>query len=96
MSYKNTNTGQCYIYILRSIKDKKLYVGYTTNLEKRLKKHKYGEVTSTKKRRPFELVYKELCISRYEGRKREKFLKSLYGYREKYRLIKQYNQNITI
>jgi len=31
-----------YVYVLQSLKDKKLYIGYTTNLKRRLKEHKYG------------------------------------------------------
>lgn len=84
------------VYILKSIKDKKLYVGYTTNLKERLKKHKYGEVKATKNRRPLELVYCEKWESRDTARRREKYLKSLYGYREKYRLIKNFKKNMPI
>jgi putative endonuclease len=76
-----------YVYILESLSDKRLYVGYTKNLRLRLKKHKYGEVISTRDRRPLKLVYWEECENRYEGRKREKYLKSLYGAREKKKLV---------
>jgi putative endonuclease len=78
------------VYILRSLKDKNLYVGYTNNLKRRLEKHKYGKVKATKNRRPLELVYYEIWKSRAIARRREKYLKSLYGYREKYRLIKKF------
>lgn len=85
-----------YVYILRSLKDNNLYVGYTTNIEQRLKQHKYGEVKSTKNRRPLELVYREKCFNRYEGRKREKYLKSLYGVREKRKLIENFKDKVVI
>jgi putative endonuclease len=38
-----------YIYILQSLKDSKLYIGYTSNLKRRLKEHKTGGSVSTKK-----------------------------------------------
>jgi len=79
-----------FVYILRSLKDNKLYVGYTINFQQRLKKHKYGEVIATRNRRPLKLVYWEECDNRYSGRKREKYLKSLYGSREKQKLIKSF------
>jgi predicted GIY-YIG superfamily endonuclease len=38
----------CYLYILKSLKDNKLYVGVTKNLQKRFKQHNLGFVRSTK------------------------------------------------
>lgn len=48
-----------YIYVLYSLKDKKFYIGKTTNLNSRLKEHNAGEVRSTKNRRPLKLVHFE-------------------------------------
>lgn len=78
------------IYILQSLTDNKLYVGFTKNLTNRLNKHKNGLVKSTKNRRPFKLVYLEDWKNSNIARRSEKYLKSLYGYREKYKLIKNY------
>ncbi|MEK7616625.1 MAG: GIY-YIG nuclease family protein [Patescibacteria group bacterium] len=47
-----------YVYVLRSLKDKRTYVGCTSNLENRIKEHNSGEIKSTKGRIPFELIYK--------------------------------------
>ena len=44
-----------YVYILRSIIDKNLYVGSTNNIRRRLTEHNSGEVDSTKSRIPFSL-----------------------------------------
>ena len=41
-----------YVYILRSRKDDKLYIGYTTNLREKFVCHQKGLVVSTKFRRP--------------------------------------------
>lgn len=64
-----------YIYVLKSKKDNKLYIGSTKDLRKRLKQHNDGKVFSTKYRRPFELVYYEAYKSEKDSRKRESNLK---------------------
>ena len=68
-----------YTYVLKSIKDKKLYVGWTEDLNKRFKKHNKGLIESTKSRVPFELVYYEACLNREKAIQREKQLKSGFG-----------------
>lgn len=69
-----------YVYVLRSLRDLKKYVGVTGDLEKRVKAHNWGRVSSTKSRRPFELIYVEKFESREIAEKRERFLKSGKGY----------------
>ena len=44
-----------YVYILRSIIDKNLYIGSTNNIRRRLTDHNSGKVDSTKSRIPFVL-----------------------------------------
>ena len=44
-----------FVYVLKSLKDGKQYIGSTINLEQRLKRHNAGYVTSTKYRRPMVL-----------------------------------------
>ncbi|HYU64960.1 MAG TPA: GIY-YIG nuclease family protein [Candidatus Paceibacterota bacterium] len=68
-----------YIYVLKSIKDGKFYTGFTKNLKLRFKQHQDGLVASTRKRRPFELVYFEGCRDRSDATHREKYLKTFYG-----------------
>lgn len=46
-----------FVYILKSIRDEKQYIGSTTNIQRRIKEHNAGLVTSTKKRKPFVLKY---------------------------------------
>jgi putative endonuclease len=70
-----------YNYVLRSLKDKNYYIGYTANLKKRLKDHKEGEVKSTRYRRPFTLVYCEISFDKESAIHREKYLKTTYGHR---------------
>jgi len=68
-----------YTYVLRSLKDKHLYIGYTTDVQKRLSEHNSGLTKSTKSRLPFELLYFEEFESRSEAMLREKFFKTGKG-----------------
>jgi len=70
-----------YVYVLKSIKDGMNYVGYTKNLKLRFEKHQKGLVSSTKNRRPLELIYYEACKSQEDATRREKYLKTIYGKR---------------
>lgn len=70
-----------YVYVLRSLKDKLFYVGFTKNLPARLEAHNKGVVPSTKRRVPLELVYWEGCLSQVDATRREKYLKSAWGKR---------------
>jgi putative endonuclease len=66
-------------YALRSKKDGWLYIGMSSDVEKRVEQHNRGYNRSTRSRTPFELFHVEQCRSREEARKREKFLKSGKG-----------------
>jgi putative endonuclease len=68
-----------YSYVLRSLKDKKLYIGFTNNLKRRLKQHQNGLCESTKNRVPFEMIYFEKFEDRSDAANREKFFKSGKG-----------------
>ena len=68
-----------YVYVLRSQLDGKLYIGYTTNLRNRIQEHNIGEVTSTKPRRPLELIFYEGYKSMEDAKRRECYLKTSKG-----------------
>ena len=68
-----------YIYVLKSQKDKNLYVGYTEDLKSRFEQHSKGQVISTKQRRPLELIYSEACLNKHDAMHREKYLKTSWG-----------------
>lgn len=70
-----------YVYILQSLKDKKYYTGYTTDLKKRIKSHNDAKVISTKYRIPLKLIYFEGCLNEKDALHREKYLKTTYGKR---------------
>lgn len=71
-----------YVYILYSKKDTGLYVGYSSDLRKRIGNHTRGEVTSTKHRRPLILIHYEFFVSKKDAMAREKYLKSGYGHEQ--------------
>ena len=68
------------VYVLRSLKDNRLYVGMTSDVVARVRRHNQGGVRSTRYRRPLVLVHQEPCSSREDARAREKFLKSGPGH----------------
>ncbi|MBI5357225.1 GIY-YIG nuclease family protein [Candidatus Collierbacteria bacterium] len=68
-----------YTYILRSEKDRKLYIGSTSNLKRRIKQHALGNVSSTKSRRPLVLVYYEACLKKNKASERELYFKTGFG-----------------
>jgi putative endonuclease len=70
-----------YVYVLQSRKDKHFYVGFTRDLLTRLEQHNKGEVPSTKRRVPLELVYWEGCLTQGDATRREKYLKTAWGKR---------------
>ena len=70
-----------YVYVLRSQKDKNLYIGFTRNLKDRIKDHNSGRNISTKNRKPLILIYFEGYLNKMDALGREKFLKSGSGMR---------------
>jgi len=68
-----------YVYILLSEKDKRTYVGYTHNLQERLKRHNSGRVTAIKNRRPLEFFYTEEFKTITKAKERELWWESSSG-----------------
>ncbi len=64
------------LYILRSLKDRKLYIGITNNYKRRFNQHNLGQSKSTKARRPFLLAYEEHFDTKSEAMKREWYFKN--------------------
>lgn len=67
-----------YVYLLKSKKDGKYYIGSTNDLKRRFKEHNSGKLFSTKNRRPLILIYYEAFRSEKDARKRKQSLKN-YG-----------------
>ena len=70
-----------YTYVLYSLKDKRLYTGYTDDLRNRFKLHNNNRIRATKGRGPFQLIYYEACLNQMDAIAREKYLKSGPGKR---------------
>lgn len=68
-----------YTYVLRSLKDGELYIGWTDDLKSRVIKHNKGLVQTTSNRVPLELIYYEACQSKSKAISREKTLKTGFG-----------------
>jgi putative endonuclease len=68
-----------YIYVLKSIKDGKLYIRKTKDLRKRVDYHNKGFVKATKNRRPLILIYYEAYTNKEKWDKQELFYKSGVG-----------------
>lgn len=67
------------IYILRSKRDKSVYVGYSQDIKRRVEEHQKGRVHSTKNKRPWELIYCELYRNQKDAMQREQYFKTGWG-----------------
>ncbi len=79
-----------YIYVLRSLRDNNYYVGYTTDINKRIEEHNNGKVTSKRNRIPLLLLYWEGCLNQRDATARERYLKTAWGKRYIKNRIKNY------
>jgi len=77
-----------YVYVLRSNKDGKFYIGFTTNLKQRLQRHSAGMVTSTRNRRFLRLIHYEYFINKADAKAREVYLKSGGGHDQLRKFLK--------
>jgi len=68
-----------YVYVLKSLKDHRYYIGFTTDVEARLRFHNAGLQRSTRDRIPFCQVLFEEFATKEEALKREKQIKSWKG-----------------
>lgn len=59
--------------------DEKMYIGYSSNLKKRIERHQKGEVFATKGRRPAHLIFYEAFLSSVDAKRREKYFKTTSG-----------------
>ncbi len=68
-----------FVYALVSAKDKRIYVGFSRDIDKRIYEHNCGKTKSTKGFRPWTLLYFEEVKGRDSARQREKYYKSGIG-----------------
>ena len=82
-----------YAYILQSLADWDNYIGYTSNLRKRVEEHQKGQSFATRFRRPFRLIYYEACLDQDDAKQREKYLKSTTGRRFLAKRLRHFRAN---
>lgn len=81
------------VYLLYSSKFNKIYIGYTSNLEERIKSHnELGTKGYTTKYRPWTIIHTETFEDKSTAMKREKELKSSRGRTFCWELVTQHNK----
>ena len=69
-----------YVYALQSEKNKRLYIGFTSNLKRRLREHNEGVGgVYTKKNGPFKMIFYEAFNDKQDAARDERFFKTGYG-----------------
>lgn len=70
-----------YVYVLHSEADDGLYIGFSTDLRRRLSEHRQGLALATVFRGPWRLAYYEAYVEEADAQGRERYLKSGAGRR---------------
>jgi putative endonuclease len=65
----------CYVYMLKSLKDGKYYVGISEDVVRRLREHNSGKLKITSKNKPHEVVFKKEYADYKTARRHEIWLK---------------------
>ena len=63
-----------YVYVLRSLRDEGFYIGYSSNLRRRMRYHSEGKFIR-------DIIYYEAYLDQADALGREKYLKSGVGRR---------------
>jgi putative endonuclease len=79
-----------YVYVLESIATDGLYIGFTANLKRRFQEHNKGLNFSTKRDKPWKLIWYESYLNKQDATRREKYLKTSQGSRLLKRMLKEY------
>jgi putative endonuclease len=67
------------VYVLYSDTDDKFYIGFTSNLKRRLSEHKSKKNHTTLRYNDFELVLREDFRNKQDALRREKYFKTTKG-----------------
>ena len=67
----------CFVYVIASLKNlrTKTYVGWTKDLNERLRKHNLGKGAKSTKGRKWKILYHEIFNSKEKALRREYYLK---------------------
>jgi len=83
------------VYFLQSVSNPdRFYVGITLKKRKdeRLEEHNRGQTQSTRGYVPWVCIHTEVCNTKSEAQKREWYLKSIRGYRERKDICETYRK----
>ena len=90
--FRSTKCLMYYVYILQSEQDASFYIGYTSDIERRLEEHNEGKSRYTSKKTPWQLVYFEKFEEKSDAIKREIFLKRQKSHAFYLRLIADFSK----
>ena len=76
-----------YFYILRSLKNGKLYLGFTPNLKARIKSHNSGENKATKPNIPYELISYSAFNNEKDAINCEQYFKTTAGWKRLHKML---------
>ncbi len=80
-----------FVYLLESRTDQSWYIGFTSNLKKRVVDHNSGNgCVTTARKSGWKLIYFECYVSKHDALGREKFLKGGSGRKYLYKQLKNY------
>ncbi len=68
-----------YVYAIKSEVDGRIYIGFSSMVERRLVEHNAGKTKSTKGYRPWKIIYTEEVVGRIAARNKEKYFKTGIG-----------------
>jgi len=70
-----------FVYVLQSDLNNRLYVGYTTDIKRRIAIHNKRKVSSTKHYAPWRLIFTETYTNKEDALRKEKYFKTTVGKR---------------
>lgn len=79
-----------YVYVLKSLHKDFLYIGHSTNLNRRFNEHNSKEELSTKHYAPFDLIHYEAYKNLKDAKRREGYLKTTKGKTTLRTMLKEY------
>lgn len=79
-----------YVYVLQSKIGRKLYVGFSTDLQRRLREHQNKKVHTTARFGEIELIFYEAFKDEKDALRRESYLKTTQGKRALKLMLKEY------
>lgn len=81
-----------FVYLLQSKRNDRVYIGYTTDIRRRVAEHNSGEERFTKRDVPWVLIYCEIYRKKSDAKRRERRLK--YHGSAKYQLLERLKDSL--